>query len=216
MPDGRPFAVEELAVVHTKKLHLFVISPNLKDYHHLHPQPVDTPGRYQFTLTPQYPGRYTVFAECVPLRSASIVIAQTDFDVRGQKSTGIDSPLAQTLPQAIADRYTFSLSLADDKPWLCGTNQEFILRIIDRQGSEPLALTPVMGAYAHLVAFDEKRRGLAHMHPLNEGEGLGSPQAQFRFSLRTDSPGNYAIWAQIKLMGEERFIPFSMTAVEDA
>jgi len=37
-------------------------------------------------------------------------------------------------------------------------------------------LEPVMGAFAHLVAFDETRSGFAHLHPM-ETDLLKTPDA---------------------------------------
>ena len=214
MPDGTPVTVEELAVVHTKKLHLFVISPDLQDYHHQHPQPLATPGHYRFTITPRHPGRYIIFAEMVPLRSASVMITQMAFTVSAAPPNG-GAPSPSPAPETtrIPDRYQLTLNLPDSESWRCNTTQEFTLSILDTIDTQsPLPLERVMGAYAHLVAFDIERRGLAHMHPLNEKQATLGSQRQFRFALRTDRPGNYVIWAQVKLAGQEYLVPFPMVA----
>jgi hypothetical protein len=67
-----------------------------------------------------------------------------------------------------------------------------------------------MGAFAHVVAFDEERTGFAHLHP--QETDLGKPPDALRpvlnFKVTIPRPGRYVIWAQVNLGGEEAFAPF--------
>jgi hypothetical protein len=68
-----------------------------------------------------------------------------------------------------------------------------------------------MGAFAHLVAFDDQRSGFAHLHPV-EADPLKPPHAQqpvLNFKLTIPEPGKYVIWAQVNLGGREEFVPFA-------
>jgi len=68
----------------------------------------------------------------------------------------------------------------------------------------------VMGAYAHLVAFDEARSGFAHLHPV-ETDLTKKPDAirpELSFKIMIPSAGRYVIWAQVNLDGSEVFAPF--------
>ena len=67
-----------------------------------------------------------------------------------------------------------------------------------------------MGAFAHLVAFDEERSGFAHLHPMEVDltkppDGL---RPELNFKVTIPAPGRYAIWAQVSLGGTEVFAPF--------
>ena len=67
-----------------------------------------------------------------------------------------------------------------------------------------------MGAFAHLVAFDEARSGFAHLHP-NEFNLSQQPDAVkpvLNFKIMIPAAGNYVIWAQLNLGGREVFVPF--------
>lgn len=71
-------------------------------------------------------------------------------------------------------------------------------------------MEPVMGAYAHLVAFDAARSGFAHLHP-NETDlsrALNPTRPQLTFKLTIPRIGRYVIWAQVNLGGTEMFVPF--------
>lgn len=199
---GRMIAPMDLAVTHTELMHVLVVDPTRKDYHHVHPEPLGQTGQWQFTFTPERPGPYTVFAEFVPSRTQQVVMAEAEIGVAGNTPTG-GQPL--NLPEG----WTAELDIEPKTPTV---NQEARLRLkISREDGQPAALEPVMGAWAHLVAFDEGVSGFAHLHPKFTGrEKDAAPQLEFVFS--THRPGDYKIWAQVKVDGEERFIPFE-TAV---
>jgi hypothetical protein len=77
-------------------------------------------------------------------------------------------------------------------------------------------LEPVMGAFAHLVAFDETRSGFAHLHP-TESDLLKQPDAKnptLNFKLTIPRTGRYVIWAQVNLGGTETFVPFDFAVGE--
>ena len=90
---------------------------------------------------------------------------------------------------------------------------ELLLRALDENGNA-LTLRPVMGAFAHMVAFDSKLRGFAHLHPLenvlpaNESDSHRGP---LTFSFIPPGNGIYRLWAQVRIGEEaETFIPFDL------
>jgi hypothetical protein len=73
-----------------------------------------------------------------------------------------------------------------------------------------VALEPVMDAYAHLVAFDTARSGFAHLHPM-DADTAAAPDVTkptLSFKITIPNAGRYVIWAQIKISGQEKFVPF--------
>ena len=71
-------------------------------------------------------------------------------------------------------------------------------------------MQPVMGAFAHLVAFDDKRSGFAHLHPA-QIDPLQPPDTTnpvLNFKLTIPTVGRYVIWSQVKIAGKEIFAPF--------
>jgi len=196
---GKIIAPTDLAITHTELLHVLVVDPTRQDYHHVHPQPLGPSGQWKFTFTPERPGPYTVFAEFVPSRTQQVVLADAQIEVAGESPTG-------GAPLGLPDGWTAQL---DIEPGEVSVNEEARLRLkIAREDGEPATLEPVMGAWAHLVAFDEDVSGFAHLHPKYTGrEKDATPQLEFAFS--THRPGDYQIWAQVKVDGQERFVPFS-------
>jgi hypothetical protein len=68
----------------------------------------------------------------------------------------------------------------------------------------------VMGAFAHLVAFDEGRSGFAHLHPaqVDLTQALDPVRPELTFKLTIPQPGRYVIWSQVMIAGQEIFAPF--------
>jgi hypothetical protein len=102
----------------------------------------------------------------------------------------------------------FSLTPAS-LPVRAGVPATFTLAVA-HPGGGAVPLKPVMGAFAHLVAFDVTRSGFAHIHPdqtdLTKAPDPLRPSFTFRVSI--PSPGRYVIWSQVNLGGAEAFAPF--------
>ena len=87
---------------------------------------------------------------------------------------------------------------------------------IARTDGGAVLLEPVMGAFAHLVAFDEARSGFAHLHPV-EADLTKRPDAMrpaLNFKITIPRAGRYVIWAQVNLGGRELFVPFWFEVTE--
>ena len=199
---GKPILPHDLAITHTERLHLLIVDTSLEDYHHVHPEPVGLTGEWSFSITPQKTGTYRVFAEMAPIRTRKKVIAQTEFRVSDAPDAVM--PLKSGKVDGLGE-YQFELNAV---PAQLLTGQDNILTLsIRRVDAEPIELQLVMGAYAHLVAFDESLSGYAHLHPKYTGREK-DPEPQLTFVFNTDQPGHYKIWAQFKIQGKEIFVPF--------
>lgn len=203
--NGKAIAPEDLLVAHTRKLHLLVVDPTLSDYQHLHPEPGKLPGEWVFTMEPARPGLYRVFADFTPAATARGLYASAEFTVPGTVATVTRSP--NTTWQAAG--YNFELIVPAE--FRAGKQADLRFKI-ERQGTgkQPVPLMPVMGAFAHLVAFDEERSGFAHLHP-NETDLSQLPDAlqpELTFNVTIPQPGRYVIWGQVSLGGMEVFVPF--------
>ena len=156
-------------------------------------------------MTPSRSGSYKLFAELVPLVSRSIVVGKTTFDVGG--------PSFAVTPgsnyESEVEEFRFILERGGG-PLRLSVNNELKLKIARSQTGELVRLDRVMGTFAHLVAFDRNRNGFAHMHPVDDGVGLGTEEASFGFSLNTDAPGYYRLWAQVRADGRDIFAPFDI------
>jgi len=207
--DGSPLTAEEVALSHTKKIHLLAVDESLSDYHHLHPEPDSLyDGVWHFSLTPENAGRYIVFLDFIPVRSPRRVLLSSAFQVPGQTSVAV--PNSENLVFLSQNR-RFELSKVNSVSDAEGI--ELLLRAVDGNG-EALTLRPVMGAFAHMVAFDPELKGFAHLHPLEDvlpANQSDSHQGPLTFSFSPPKNGFYRLWAQVRIGDEaETFIPFDL------
>lgn len=210
---GRGIAYEDIVVSHTERIHLMAVDPSLTDYQHLHPQPAGAPGHFEFELTPTKAGTYNVYLDFISLHSQRRVLAKSEFEVAGaanpaqiSKSTTIS-----------ADGYIFELQTPGQGRFPAGEESQLELMVRPKGEGASVDFGLVMGAYAHLVVFDEQGTGFAHLHPQNPFIDQQDPNnPDLRFSFFPGDPGKYRLWAQLMIDGEERFVPFDLEVQEDS
>jgi hypothetical protein len=205
--SGKPIAPEDLLVVQTRRIHLLITDPSLEDYQHVHPAPGPRPGEWVFHFKPRFGGAYRFFADFTPVATNRGLYAEAEMAVAGPPSPVAAGTQAPSW-EARAGGYSFALSPAS-LPIRAGVPADLRLAVTRIAGG-PVPLSPVMGAFAHLVAFDAARSGFAHIHP-READVTRAPdpwRPQFTFRVAIPSPGRYVIWSEVALAGRETFAPF--------
>jgi hypothetical protein len=207
--SGKPIAVEDLLVVHTKRLHLMIVDTALADYQHVHPEPTGAPGEWKFEFMPRRSGAYRIFADFTPTATARGLYAYADLNVlssTGELAAGGTNSVDVASPSA--DEFTFALT-PSSRPLRAKQPIDLVFSITRKNDGE-VPLMPVMDAYAHLVAFNESRSGFAHLHPM-QADPLKAPDQthpKLEFKITIPQPGKYVVWAQVNVAGAERFVPF--------
>ena len=201
---GTAIAPHELAITHTKPMHVMLIDSSMEDYHHVHPQADGLNGRYTFEFTPQRTGRYRVFTEIVPVRTRRQLIATGELAVDGHS---VD-PSFESNIVSIVDGIKFSLGQVPEQLRV-GRDYKFDLQVSTEDGS-PVELEMIMGAKGHMVAFDEAGRGFAHMHPVSSIVGGELQSDDLGFLFNVPNPGWYRVFAQVLIEGREVFGHFDL------
>lgn len=211
--SGKAIGEEDLLVVHTRPLHLLVIDESLHDYQHVHPEATATVGEFAFEFTPLRAGRYRVFADFMPRATGRALYAGAELRVAGESKDQPGSPREERLTGS-AGGITGRITL-DPHPLRLNRTTNLILTV-SRDDGQSLVLEDVMDAPAHLVAFDERCSGFAHLHP-GRGTSAIAPQTdagrRLVFTINVPDPGFYRLWAQLKVDGQDVFIPFDLHAV---
>jgi len=208
--DGSPLGKDDVALSHTKRIHLLAIDPTMDDYQHLHPEPDPLfNGIWRFTLTPIRAGKYKVYLDLIPLRSPRRVLLAAQFEVPGESVVPQSSETSLIVEKGDRE-FLLAPSIVE------GSNDEWLLTFsaLDSNGND-LPLQPVMGAFAHLVAFEPNTAGFAHLHPLEYEPPKSrddSRKGPLTFSFKSPAPGSYRLWAQIKVGQDEveTFLPFDL------
>jgi hypothetical protein len=207
--NNKPIAPEDLVVMHTRKLHLLIADSSLTDYQHLHPEPTRVPGEWSFTFTPTLGGIYRIFADFTPAATNRSLYANVDLVVAGEQLSTPELAAAMT-PSWIGQRDAYRLELAPATRQIRAGQATDLKFSVTNTGGGAVGLEPVMDAYAHLVAFDTARSGFAHLHPMDADPGVApdSIKPTLSFKITIPAAGRYVIWAQLKINGREKFVPF--------
>ena len=205
--QGDKLLPHELAITHTERIHLMIVDVSLGDYHHIHPEPIGGTGNYQFTFTPAHGGSYRFFAEIVPVRTKRQVIASQRLTFEGNPP----EPYQQTWEgSTLANSWGgYRFELIPEKSQFRKSRDNAMRLRITREDGEEVELQEVMGAQAHLVAFDSGKSGFAHMHPYSL-EPVGGLEPEIPFLFYSPKNGAHRIWAQVRLENQDVFVPFDV------
>jgi len=205
---GKPLTLDQLQVAHTEKLHLLIVDGTLTDYHHEHPVASDKPGEYRFEFSPRYGGPYHIWADVVPTATSRQEYAKTTVMVQGspaEKNKALNTT-------ADVDGYRFSLTSENNEPLQAGKATMVKVKVTTLDGEDFIALEPVMGAYAHMVAFPEDLESVTHVHPMGEepkeATERGGPELSFH--VEPEKPGFQKLFLQTQIGGREVYAAFGV------
>ncbi len=190
LTDGAGKPVDQLQVVHEKKLHFLIMSRDLTFFAHEHPQR-QAEGVQTLPFTFPRPGEYVLFGDYTP-EGASQVVSSTRLTVPGTST--MKDPVLKPDDLAHAKHvgaYDVKLDQKVDKGQ---TTLTFTLT----KGGKPVAdLQPYLGALGHLVVVDPSASTLLHSHPM----GPGDP-GKVTFHTSFPSPGLYKMWGEFRPDGQ--------------
>jgi hypothetical protein len=206
--DGQPLALEQLEVAHTEKIHLLVIDQSLTDYHHLHPVAGDKPGEYRFDFAPRFGGTYHIWADLVPKSTGKQEYSKTTVKVEGSPGT----PSNSVNTTAEVDGYRFSLAMEKGAPLQAGKATVVTVKVTGPDGRDFSKLEPVMGAFAHMVAFPTDLGSVTHVHPMGAEPKTNAERGgpELRFHVEADKPGFQKFFLQTQIGGKEKFAAFGL------
>lgn len=206
--DGKPVSLDQLEVAHTEKIHLLVIDQSLTDYHHLHPVAGDKPGEYRFDFAPKFGGTYHIWADLVPKATGKQEYSKTTVKVEGPPGT----PNNSVNTTAEVDGYRFALTTEKNAPLQAGKATMVMVKVTGPDGREFTKLEPVMGAFAHMVAFPADLGSVTHVHPMGAEPKTAAERGgpDLGFHVEPDKPGFQKFFLQTQIGGKEKYAAFGL------
>lgn len=207
--DAASRPIRFLEKVHEQPIHLLIVSANLAEFAHIHPelQPDDS---YLVRHTFAHGGSYWLYADCTPPgQPQSITRFRLDVAGATRKAAPLlpDESLTKT-----QDGLTVKLSLPDHL-W---AGRDTPLRF-DTSASD---LEPYLGAWAHILIVSEDRREFIHAHPIEESASSSDPwhhshaagpsPASVSTVTGFNRPGVYRLWIQFQRRGSVITIPYTL------
>src|SRR5436305_2397121 len=225
--------VRFLQFVHEKPLHLLIVSDDLSEFYHIHPE-MQVDDSYGVRHTFPYGGKYRLYADYTPPGSATIV-EQFELNVDGPSRPRVGLLADESL---VKESEGLRVTTTSDKPLRAGEDLMLKFTLADLKTGLPVNnLQLYLGALAHFVIISEDLRDFIHAHPLEAGEVFDPSQdptqhihdpAQLAKKLVGPSPsevstyvnfphaGFYKLWAQFERDGKIISIPFVLNVGEAA
>lgn len=213
-PDSS--VVTNYDVEHEKQAHLIVVSRDLSEFQHLHPE-LASDGAWRIALQFGEPGPHRVFLDVKPTGQDQQVLSQ-DLTVAGEARP---QPLEPDPGPQQVDGMQVELQ-SDPAALRVGPA---MLRFLVREQSRPVNdLQPYLGAMGHLVILDKSAEHFLHAHPMEKGatatpaseemHGEHAPppapgtSAEVGFHTEFPRAGRYKMWLQIRRQGKVSTAPF--------
>jgi hypothetical protein len=222
-PQGN--RIRFLETVHERPLHLLIVSEDLAEFDHVHPEQL-VGTSYDVTHVFQHGGRYRLYANYTPPGSGTLVEPFT-VDVAG--------PSRPAVPLLADERWTkvvdgVKAALRFDGPLRAGADIRLECSFTDASTDAPVTdLQLYLGALAHIVLIREDLSSFVHLHPQEAGEIYDpsrDPAAHFHDPKELakkligpspstitaiasfPKPGKYKLWLQIERAGRMITVPF--------
>jgi hypothetical protein len=213
--NNRPIGLSDLVKVHTQKIHLLIIDDSLSDYSHVHPKAVEKPGFYEFEWTPtRAVSHYRLWADILPqaTKRQEYIIADLIKIPSKHKSLPIDN---HPFYKSIVSGYQFLLSF-DKTPLEVGKAAMGRITVKDLRGNPVRNLEPIMGAFAHIVGFNEDFNTVVHIHPMGKEPSSTSERGgpEILFHIEPQKVGFIKLFAQVKIADKNIFAPFGFNVAK--
>lgn len=209
-PDGK--RITALEVVHTKPMHLLIVSHDLAEFYHIHPQ-LTPAGTYDVTHVFPYGGNYRMFVDYTP-RDLGGVIDWHDLRVAGPARAPVRlAPDKDPVRIAGSLRVTFS----SDQPLVAGRDLKLRFKVDDARTGAPVHnLQRYLGAWGHITIISEDLKDFIHAHPMEccGPNGPSPPVIEVATGFR--HPGLYKLWIQIQRNSVVTAYPFVLRVAGQA
>src|SRR5699024_1673267 len=150
--------VPELKVSHEKIMHLIVMSSDLNDYYHVHPEAKDK-GKFvqKIDLTD---GNYKVFVDISP-KGLNYTVEPITISIGSHKSSTTNNLIADT---------NFTKTIKGQTVELITDTIEVGKDVTFNFAVKDATPEPYLGALGHVVITDELGEKFIHVHPMSEKE----------------------------------------------
>jgi hypothetical protein len=199
--------VRSFIEVHERPLHLFVISRDLSQFAHVHPE-IQQDGTLEVRLD-LAAGEYMLIADFLPAAGTA------QFVQRAVVTPGYTGPIfapPPTLTVSPAEQVAGGLRIRLETEAL-RPRRESLLRFMMSDADSGLPVTdlqPFLGAAGHMLIVSNDLSAAVHGHP----EGTRSSGPVVSFGPLFPAPGVYKLWVQFQRRGQVVTASFVVTVPE--
>ena len=231
--DKQNSVVKDLQIVHEKPMHLLIVSTDLAEFYHIHPEP-SSDGSYRVQHTFPNGGDYKLYADFTPANAKQVV---ERIDV---KVAGAERPKVALVADKKLEKSVDGLKVVMKPSAAIKAGQELTLdfQVFDATTGKPATdLQNYLGELAHFVIISEDLVDFVHAHPMAKDESMYGMKmdgdkkeknhntdghvhsgdskekikpSAYEVSAHTAFPraGLYKLWAQFQRGGKVISVPF--------
>jgi len=230
--DKQGGVVKDLQIVHEKPMHLLVVSRDLAEFYHIHPEQ-SADGSYRVSHNFPTGGEYRLYADFTP-KDAAQVVEQIDIKVAGTERAKVALAADSKFEKTVDGLKIVMKPSAEIK---AGQELTLDFQAFDAASGKPATnLQNYLGELAHFVIISEDLKDFVHAHPMAKGEkmkdmkmgdkkaddhgadghshstmeGAVTKPSASEVSAHTAFPraGFYKLWAQFQRGGHVTNVPF--------
>ncbi len=228
--DKQGGTVKDLQIVHEKPMHLIVVSSDLAEFYHIHPEPQED-GSLRVSFSFPNGGDYKLYADFTPAGSTQVV-EQIDLKLNGTQRAKVALVPDPKLEKTVDGLKVVMKPSADLK---AGQELTLDFQAFDAASGKPATdLQNYLGELAHFVLISEDLKDFVHAHPMSKGQKMDSmnmgdekkddhgathdhskmegskKESDSEVSAHTSFPrsGLYKVWAQFQRGGTVIAVPF--------
>lgn len=231
--DSKNAVVKDLQVVHEKPMHLLIVSKDLSEFYHIHPEP-SADGSYRVQHTFPNGGDYKFYADFTP-PNAKQVVERIDVKVSGTERAKVALVADAKLEKSVDG---VKVTMKPSAKIEAGQELTLDFAVFDAKTGKPATdLQNYLGELAHFVIISEDLVDFVHAHPMAKGEKMDGMKmdgdmkekdhnadghshgadskdpkkpSAYEVSAHTAFPraGLYKLWAQFQRGGKVISVPF--------
>jgi plastocyanin len=218
--DAKGATVKNLQIVHEKPMHLLIVSSDLAEFEHVHPEP-QADGSYQVKHKFPNGGNYRLYADFTP-PGAHQIVDKFEVTVAGTERARVELVEDKEWSKKVD---TLNVTLKPEKALKAGDELMLNFFVNDATTGKPVTdLQKYLGELAHFVVISQDLKQFLHVHPMSGGAHGGhktmttKAAAAPTVSAHTAFPqtGLYKLWAQFQRNGQIITVPFTVRVGEGA
>jgi hypothetical protein len=217
--------VKDLKIVHEKPMHLLVVSADLSEFYHLHPEP-QTDGSFKTPFAFANGGKYKLYAD-LTTNDGKQTVSSFDLNVKGEPAETEKLTVDTKFEQMIGG---IRVEMKPDSEFSAGKEMLLNFYVTDILTKKPSTdLQNYLGEKAHFVVISQDLQEFVHAHPIsnttsntisngehNHGDMKMPEKNDATVSAHIVFPkaGIYKLWAQFQRNGRVIDVPFVVNVAE--
>lgn len=230
--DKAGATVKDVKIVHEKPMHLLVVSQDLAQFGHIHPEP-QSDGTFKVPYTFTNGGDYRLYADFTP-QDAAQVVERVDLKVDGAAAAPVPLVADTSLTKDVDG---LRVTMKPSAPLIAGQELMLNFQMADAKTGQPATdMQNYLGELAHFVIISQDLVDFVHAHPMKAGEmkegdhdktphshddkkmgDMKGMKSASEVAAHTAFPraGLYKIWAQFQRNGKVIAVPFVVQVAEN-